>query len=47
MTKATGGTNIMISVEMRNPFLKRIFEAEMTKPANEAVILAITTIATV
>ena len=45
MTRATGGTNIMIKVEIRKAFLNRIREAEITNPAREAVTLAKTTIA--
>jgi hypothetical protein len=45
ITNATGGSNIIIKVLIRNVFLNRILEAEITKPAREAVIVAITTIA--
>ncbi|MEI9907166.1 MAG: hypothetical protein WDO06_03955 [Actinomycetota bacterium] len=47
MTSATGGTSIMIKVEIKNAFLKGIFEAEITNPAREAVIVAMMTIANV
>ena len=45
ITNATGGSSIIIKVLIRNVFLNRILEAEITKPAREAVIVAITTIA--
>jgi hypothetical protein len=43
-TRAIGGTNIKIRVEIKKTRLKRIREALKTKPANDAVIVAITTI---
>ena len=42
-TSAIGGTSMVIRVETRNERLKRIFEADNTKPAIEAVTVAINT----
>ena len=44
-TRATGGINIMISVLIKKTLLNRIRDADKTKPAKEAVAVAIITIA--
>ena len=44
-TSAIGGTSIVISVEIKNALLNLIFEAESTKPAIDAVTVAMMTIA--